>query len=101
MAKVTTAHLVCTPPADATAIKIREEPNYDAPAVRFPLPSPLPAEARIPVSGIPFLAGKEGIVTAFITGADDADNESDFVEVTGPLDLSPPSAPANARFEQP
>lgn len=102
MAKITTAFLVLEVPADpdAVVLKVRETNDEDAPTVDVAIPSPRPAELRVPVSQIPFLAGKEGTVTAFLAWADAVGNESDIVEVSGPLDLKAPPAPTGARFEQ-
>jgi len=63
------------------------------------VPSPRPTTLRIPVTDIPYLVGKEGTVSAWMTWSDGVGNESDVTTVTGPLDLKAPTAPTG-RFEQ-
>jgi hypothetical protein len=85
---------------DVASYRVREVADYDAPFVQVPKPA---ADAdgfsRIPVSAVSFLDGTEGTVTVFLTAVDGAGNESDFLTVTGPLDLSPPVAPSAGSIE--
>lgn len=84
---------------DAVAHLARPEANYDLPGVVLRPTIGTDGYARVPVNEIPFLEGVEGDVEVYVTAMDNAGNESDFLRVAGPLDLSPPAAPTDGSIE--
>lgn len=102
MAQVVTPRIKFRPPAsaDVTRYRLRQVAEYTAGFVEVPEP-PTDADgfARIPVSSIGFLAGVEGDVTIYLTAVDAVGNESDFLAISGPLDVSPPAAPTAGEIE--
>lgn len=102
MAKIVTPKVRFRPSTspDVVLYRFRATGEYTAPHVDVLNPQPDPdGYVRVPVSSIPFLAGVDGIVDVFVTGVDEVGNESDFLRVTGPLDLSAPVAPTDGSID--
>lgn len=102
MARVVNPRLKFRPSTspDVVAHRVRAGDSYEAEYVEITEDDPAAdGYVRVPVSLISFLAGVEGDVEVFITSVDNAGNESDFLRVAGPLDLSPPAAPTDGSIE--
>lgn len=96
MAKIVSPNLRFRPStaADVVEHRLRENADYDEPFVRVTKAADADGYVRIPASTIPFLSGiEDDVVSVFVTAADEVGNESDFLTVTGPLDLVAPDAP--------
>lgn len=102
MSKVVNPKIRFKPSAspDVVAYRIREAADYNDPAVAITTFQIDPdGYVRVPVSQVSFLDGIEGDVTVYISAVDGAGNESDFLTVAGPLDLSPPVPPVDGSLE--
>lgn len=85
---------------DVVAYNIRPAADYTVSPARITTFQTDPdGYVRVATAEVPFLEGVEGDVEVFVSAVDGAGNESDFLRVAGPLDLSPPAPPVDGSIE--